>query len=88
MFKEQNYAQSAQVKVENKRFESCEFWKILNKILNKGKMSVPAIINDPEVTTFSYDKVRLITMNFDPNFTLDNKDHPLPDFPLLMEHKL
>lgn len=39
------YAEEAQAKDESKQTESCEFEKIFNHILNRGKASLPTIIN-------------------------------------------
>lgn len=76
----QHTLRTAQAKVERKRLGSCEFRKLLDKILEtKGLCRL--LLNVPEVMTSSYDKARLFTMNFASNSTLDNKDQPLPVFP-------
>lgn len=46
---EDRHAQLVQAKVENKSLGSHEFWKISNQILNKGKETMPTIINGPGV---------------------------------------
>lgn len=77
------YGQAVQAKVENKKLGSLQFWKIVNAILNRGKPSVPSIINGPEVISSLPDKAKLLAMNFAANTMLDDKDHSLPNFPHL-----
>ena len=75
------YAQSIQEKVGNQRVGSREFWRITNNVLNRGKATIPTIINGPEVISSSIDKANLFASNFASNSTLEERGHPLPDFP-------
>lgn len=59
-----------------KRLASCEFLKNSKQILNRGKTSVPVIINGPEVISRSSDKSYLLYMIFAFNSELDYKDYP------------
>lgn len=51
------------------------------------KVSVSTIIKGPEIISSLPDKERHFTFNFASISTLDVKDHAIPDFPVLMEHK-
>lgn len=51
-----------------------------NQILNREKVSVPAIINDTEIISSFSDKTKLLEMIFPSNFTIDVKDLPCPNF--------
>ena len=35
---------------------SCEFWRIANSVLNKGKSAIPPLSNGPEVLLSAPDK--------------------------------
>lgn len=76
-----NYAQSVQAKVENKRLSSRELWKISNTKLNRSKMLLPTTITDSNIISCSPDKAMCFVKNFARNFTLDEMVHYLPDFP-------
>ena len=76
-----SYAASIQSRIENERLGSREFWKITNKVLNRGKTSVgPTVINGPELLSSASDKAKLFATNIAANSTLD-VGHPLPSFP-------
>ena len=83
-----SYAQSVKSRVAEQRLGSREFWRITNKVMNRGKGSVPTIINGPEVISSSLDKAKLFAMNFATNSTLDDHGHPLPVFPSRTESRL
>lgn len=59
----------------------------MNKFHKRSKSSVLAIINGPVVISYSSDKAKPFVMKFTSNSTLDDNDHPLPDFPSLTGHK-
>ena len=75
------YALSIQARIDQEQLGSREFWRITNKVLNRGKSPIPAIINDPEVLSSSSDKAELFAKIFSVNSTLDDSNNPLPDFP-------
>lgn len=49
---------------------------------------MPTIINDLDVISSSSDKAKHFASIFSSNSTLDDKGHPLPDFPRLTKHNL
>lgn len=70
-------AVQAQVMVKIKILRFGKFWKISNQNHNRGKVSVPTIINVTEVISSLSDKTKLFTINFVSNSTLDNNGHLL-----------
>lgn len=56
-------------------------------MINTSKTSVSSIINGLEVILSSLDKAKHFAMNSASNSRLDDKHHPLPDFPHIAEHK-
>lgn len=68
---------------KKKKMVPRDFLKIMNKFHRRSKSSVLAIINGSVVISSSSDKAKPFVMNFTSNSTLDDNDHPLPDFPPL-----
>ena len=83
-----NYAMSIQTKIGKEQLGSREFWRITNKVLGRGKSSVPTLINGPEVISSSVDKAELFAKNFASNSTLDDKGCALPDYPTKTDKSL
>lgn len=54
--------------------------QMTNQILNRGKVSVPAIKSDTEIISSFSDKTKLHEMIFTTNFTIEVKDLPCLDF--------
>ena len=77
----ESYANSIKNKIGDQQLGSREFWRITNKVLGRGKSSVPTLINGPEVLSSSVDKSNLFAKNFSSNSNLDDLGHPLPDYP-------
>ena len=77
-----NYAELIQSRIETESLGTCEFWRITNKVMNRGKPSIPTIVNGPEILSSSSDKAILFAQMFSSNSTLDDQGHPLPEFPL------
>ena len=75
-----NYAESIKTKIGNEQLGSREFWRITNKVLGRGKSSVPTLINGPEVISSSIDKAELFAKNFASNSNLDDKGCALPNY--------
>ena len=75
------YSNSIRSSIESTVLGSRQFWHITNKILNRGKSQIPPIFNGPEVLTSSKDKADLFCDCFSQNSTLDDANHPLPNFP-------
>ena len=77
-----NYADLIQSRIETESLGTREFWRITNKVMNRGKPSIPTIVNGPEILSSSSDKAILFAQMFSSNSTLDDQGHPLPEFPL------
>ena len=60
---------------------SCEFWRICNSNLSRGKFSIPPFFHGPEVLTTSTDKANHFARNFSCNSTLDDSSQQLPNYP-------
>ena len=74
------YAQHIQDQISSQKLGSRQFWKICKAVLNKGKSAIPPLIHGPEVLTSSKDKAQVFARQFASNSTLDDRNHPLPDF--------
>ena len=83
-----SYAESVQARIQQQKLGSREFWRITNKILNRGKPPIPALLNGPEILTSSSDKASIFASNFAKNSTLDDSGHPLPVFPSRTDQQL
>ena len=70
------------------KFGSCDFWRIANSILNKGKSAIPPLFNGPEVLSSALDKAKLFPENFSQNSNLDDSGILLPVFPSRTNLKL
>ena len=80
-----NYANLIRLRIEAESLGTREFWRITNRVLNRGKPSIPTIVNGPKILSSSSDKASLFAKMFSSNSTLDDTNHPLPDFPLRTE---
>ena len=68
---------------------SWDFWRIANSVLNKGKSSIPPLLNGPEVFFSSAsDKEKLLAENFSKNSNFDDLGISLPIFPSRINLKL
>ena len=83
-----NYAEPTRRSVASQPIGSCDFWRICNSILNRGKYTIPLLFNGPEVLTTCTDKANLFARNFSCNSTLDDGSQQLTDFPSGTEQKL
>ena len=77
-----HYASLIQSRIDNENLGTREFWRITNRVMNRGKSSIPTIINGPEILSSSLDKARLFAKMFSSNSNLDDSGHPLPDCPI------
>ena len=75
------YANMIKLRIEAESLGSREFWRITNRVLNRGKSSIPTIINGPEILSSASDKATLFAKNFAANSNLDDTNHVLPNFP-------
>ena len=81
-----SYAQSIQAKIGSEALGSREFWRITNKVLNKGKASIPTLVEQSTQVISSTDKANLFASKFAANSTLDDQDGcPLTFHPSLMK---
>ena len=55
----------------------CNFWRIPNSNLNKGKSTKPPLFNAPEVFSSASNQAKLFANNFSRNFNLDDSDKSL-----------
>ena len=76
-----NYANVLKLRIEAQNLGTREFWRITNSVMNRGKSSIPTIVNGPEILSSSLDKADLFAKMFSSNSTLDDEGHPLPEFP-------
>ena len=67
---------------------SCDFWRVANSVLNKGKSATPPPFNGPEVLSSASDKAKLFAENFSKNSNLDDSDISLSVFPSRTNLKL
>ena len=74
------YVQRTQERIATQKIGSRDFWRIYNSISNKGKSTIPPLINGPEVLTTSKDKAEHFAQRFSRNSNLDDTGHPLPEF--------
>ena len=77
-----NYADLIQSRIESESLGTREFWRITNNVMDRGKPSIPTIVNDPEILSPSSDKAILFSQMFSSNSTFADQGHPLPEFPL------
>ena len=82
------YANKTKKFITSKELGSCDFWRIANSVLNKGKSAIPPLFNGPEVLSSACDKAKLFAENFSLNSNLDNSGVSLPVFPSRTNLKL
>ena len=64
------YASKTKESITSQKLRSCDFWRIANSLLNKGKSAIPPLFNGPEVLSSSSDKAKLFAENFSLNSIL------------------
>ena len=74
------YANKTKESITSQKLGSCDFWRIANSVLNKGKSAIPPLFNGPEVLSSASDKAKLFTENFSKNSNLDDSSISLPVF--------
>ena len=83
------YANKTKESITSQKLGSWDFWRIANSVLNKGKSSIPPLLNGPEVFFSSAsDKEKLLAENFSKNSNLDDLGISLPIFPSRINLKL
>ena len=68
--------------IASQKLGSCEFWRIANSVLNKGKSAIPPLLSSAS------DKAKLFAENFSLNSNLDGLGVSLPVFPSRTNLKL
>ena len=82
------YANKTKESITSQKRGSCDFWRIANSVLNKGKSAIPPLFNGPEVLSSASDKAKLFAENFSKNSNLDDSGISLPVFPSRTNMKL
>ena len=77
-----------QESITSQKLGSCDFWRIANSVLNKGKSAIPPLFNGPEVLSSASDKAKLFAENFSKNSNLDDSGISLLVFPSRTNLKL
>ena len=67
-------------RIASKKVGSRDFWRIINSVQNRGKSSIPPLFIGPEVLSLSTDEAKLFANMFSKNSTLDDSNHPIPEF--------
>ena len=62
------------------RLGSCDFWRIANSVLNKGKSAIPPLFNGLDVLSSASDKAKLFPENFSKNSNLNDAGISSPVF--------
>ena len=82
------YANKTKESFNSQKLGSCDFWRIANSVLNKGKSAMPPLLNGLEVMFSASDKAKLFAENFSLNSNLDDSGVSLPVFPSRTDLKL
>ena len=82
------YANKTKESITSQKLGSCDFWRIGNSVLNKGKSAIPPLFNGSEVLSSASDKATLFAENFSLNSNLDDSGVSLPVFPSRTNLKL
>ena len=67
------YATKTKESITSQKLGSCDFWRIANSVLNKGKSVIPALFNRLEVLPSASDKAELFAKIFSKNSNLDDR---------------
>ena len=69
------------IKQESPSIGSCDFWRIANSVLSKGKSAITPLFSSSEVLYSASCKAKLFAKNFSKNSSLDDLGISLPVFP-------
>ena len=64
------YANKKKDSITFQKLGSCDFWRIANSVLNKGKSAISPLFNGPEVLSSASDKAKFFAGNFSLNSLL------------------
>ena len=70
----------------SQKLSSRDFSQITNKVLNKGRSTVPSLFNRLEVLSSASVKAKLLAKNFSENSNFDDSGISLPTFPFRTNH--
>ena len=74
------HANKTKESITSQKFDSRDFWRITNSVLNKGKSAIPPLFNGREMLSSASDKAKLFVENFSMNSHLDDSGISLPVF--------
>ena len=63
------YANKIKEYIASQKLGSCDFWRIANSVLSKGKSAIPPLFNSTEVLSSASNKAKLFAENFPKNYT-------------------
>ena len=75
------YANKTKESITSQKLGSCDFLRIANGVLNKGKSAMPPLFNGPEMLSSASDKAKFFAENFSMDSNLDDSGISLPVFP-------
>ena len=64
------YANKTKKSITCQKLGCCDFWRIANSVLSKGKSAIPPLLIGLEVLSSTSDKVKLFAENFSKNSNL------------------
>ena len=82
------YANKTRESITSQELCSCDFWRIANSVLSKGKSAIPPLFNSREVLSSASNKAKLFAENFSMNSNIDDSGILLPVFPSRTNFKL
>ena len=74
------YANKTKESITSQKLGSCDYWRIVNSALSKGKSAMPSLFSGLEVLSSASDKAKLFAMTFSENSNLDDSGISLPVF--------
>ena len=72
------HANKTKESIISQKIGSCDFCRIANSVLSKGKSAIPPLFNGPEVLSSASDKAKLFAEKFSKNSNLDDSGISLP----------
>ena len=58
------YANKTKEPITSQKLGSCDFWRIANSVLNKGKSAIPPLFNGPDMLSSASNKAKIFAENF------------------------
>ena len=74
------YANKTKQSITSQKNGPCDFWRIANSVLNKGKSVILPLFNGLEELSSVSDKIKLFAKTFSKNSNLDDSGISLPVF--------